>query len=365
MKKVFIALFVISFLFVYLSTDSFSKTKECPRKCGPKCCKIQEACMVDDPCNGDPACTSVLGFECVPSKLFTNLLIAVGEMNLLVKDLRKASKFARPITSEIKFLLKEITKALNFHEEACKEKGIDAVVKLNAVISKLQSKQCREVEFRSVGQTKCIPGDVIEEFLPKLQFSYEKISAHFQTDDNANLIPDLCEQVALPSVTPTPLVKITSPAFNNGENIPVQFTCDSKNVSPALRFESVPENAKSLAFIFEDIDAQGGIFVHWIAYNILPNVSILIENASRNSQAVLKGETNPTKVNFLQGLNESGETGYAGPCPIPGEEHRYFFRFYALDEVLELESGITKELLLKNIEGHIIAQTEFFGVYKR
>lgn len=175
-------------------SSSFSKTKECVKSCGPVCCKPQETCMVDDPCMGDPACTSVLGFECIPSKLFTNLLQAVGEINLLIKDLRKESKFARPIANEIKSLLKEIIGALNFHEDACKEKGINAVVKLNTAISKLQGKQCLEVEFRSRSFTKCIPGDVVEEFLPKLQFSYEKIAAYFQTDDNANLIPDICEE---------------------------------------------------------------------------------------------------------------------------------------------------------------------------
>lgn len=360
------------FLFAIISIVSNSlEAKECAKPCGTLCCTLQETCMVSDPCMGDPACTSVPGFECVFFKLATDLLQAVEETNILIRDLRKESKFARPITSEIKSLLKEIVKALNLNKDACKEKGINAVVKLNATISKLPSKQCLQVKYRSRAFTKCIPPSVVEEFLPKLQSSHEKITAYFQIDGNTNLIPDLCEgfeatnNESSSSGGLTQTMKLSSPAFKDNDFIPIQYTCDNKNISPPLKFEVVPKNTKSLAILLDDPDAPGGTFIHWIIFNIPPGVTALIEDASKDPSAILSSGSELGVSSAMQGLNSFSTIGYSGPCPPSNETHRYIFKLFALDALLNLDNGITKEQFLSSIEGHILAQAELTGLYKR
>lgn len=148
---------------------------------------------------------------------------------------------------------------------------------------------------------------------------------------------------------------IMSTAFREGEMIPQKYACDGKNVSPPLKWESIPVQTKSLALIVDDPDAPAGIWVHWVIFNIPSTAAGLQENV-------------PTKDSLpdgsVQGKNDSREIGYDGPCP-PGGTHRYFFKLYALDTMLKLSSGSTKPELLKAMEGHIVAQAQLMGRYSR
>jgi len=148
---------------------------------------------------------------------------------------------------------------------------------------------------------------------------------------------------------------ITSAAFKEGEMIPQKYACDGQNISPPLKWNSVPSNVKSLALIVDDPDAPAGIWVHWVIFNIPPAMTELSENV-------------PAKDSLpdgaLQGKNSSRDIGYEGPCP-PGGTHRYYFKLYALDTTLKLSSGITKADLLKAMEGHIVAQAQLMGRYSR
>lgn len=141
---------------------------------------------------------------------------------------------------------------------------------------------------------------------------------------------------------------ISSPAFTMNQNIPARFTCDGEDISPELIFEGVPEGTKSLALVVDDPDAPRGVWTHWTAWNIPPATSGVKENA----------------VPGTEGLNSSGGIGYEGPCP-PDREHRYVFTLYALDSLLSLPQGSTKEELLLALTPHIIEKTQLIGRYNR
>ena len=150
-------------------------------------------------------------------------------------------------------------------------------------------------------------------------------------------------------------IKLRSTAFKEGGMIPGQYTCDGKDISPPLAWESVPDDTKSIALICDDPDAPMGTWVHWMLYNLPTNINELPEKIP--PQKILE---NGAK----QGTNDFRNIGYGGPCP-PGGTHRYYFKIYALDSVLTLEAGATKTKLLKAMEGHILAKGQFMGKYKR
>jgi Raf kinase inhibitor-like YbhB/YbcL family protein len=150
-------------------------------------------------------------------------------------------------------------------------------------------------------------------------------------------------------------IKITSSAFGNGESIPVKYTCDGENISPPLKWSNVPQGTKSFAIINDDPDAPMGTWVHWVVYNIPANVTELSERIPP-SQKLSSGA--------LQGKNSWGRIGYGGPCP-PSGTHRYFFKIYALDKILDLAPGASKEEILKAIKGHILAEGQIYGKYSR
>lgn len=148
---------------------------------------------------------------------------------------------------------------------------------------------------------------------------------------------------------------IKSSAFHEGDMIPQKYSCDGADISPPVAWEGTPANAKSLALISDDPDAPMGTWVHWVIYNIPPSVKGLPENVP------------PTKTlenGAQQGTNDFRKIGYGGPCP-PRGIHRYYFKLYALDKVLEGGPGMTKAQLLKAMEGHILAQGQLMGRYKR
>ena len=134
-------------------------------------------------------------------------------------------------------------------------------------------------------------------------------------------------------------MKLSSPAFAEGELIPTKYTCDGENVSPPLEWEGVPEQAKSLALIVDDPDAPSGVFVHWLLFQIPVTESGLKEGAGgKNSKRGLHGK------------NGFGKAAYGGPCP-PSGTHRYYFRLYALDAQLTLQSGAARSELDRRCAG--------------
>lgn len=150
-------------------------------------------------------------------------------------------------------------------------------------------------------------------------------------------------------------MRISSTSFKEGEMIPSKYTCDGENISPQLSWTGAPENTKSFALISDDPDAPVGIWIHWVVYNIPASVNELTEKFPNDKK--LEDGT-------LQGITDFRKIGYGGPCP-PSGTHRYYFKLYALDILLDKDAGLTKQELLKAMEGHIIAEAQLMGKYKR
>lgn len=148
---------------------------------------------------------------------------------------------------------------------------------------------------------------------------------------------------------------ITSTAFKHMQPIPPQYTCDGADVSPPLSWSAVPPAAKSIALICDDPDAPAGTWVHWVLYDLPPSVDSLPEN-------VPKSDTIPG--GGIQGRNDFRRMGWNGPCP-PGGTHRYFFKLFALDTMLNLPAGKTKSEIEKAMKGRILAKGELVGTYTR
>lgn len=150
-------------------------------------------------------------------------------------------------------------------------------------------------------------------------------------------------------------MEITSSSFNHEGMIPAKYTCDGQNISPPLFWSAAPEKTKSFALICDDPDAPAGIWVHWVIFDISANINSLPEKVSRQEEIAGLGKS---------GKNTSGRYGYDGPCP-PGGTHRYYFKLYALDAMLNIKAGLTKEGLLKAMKGHVLAEAQLMGRYKR
>ena len=154
----------------------------------------------------------------------------------------------------------------------------------------------------------------------------------------------------------TMTIQLTSTAFTEGASIPKKYTCDAEDASPALAWSGVPQGAKSLALIMDDPDAPAGTWVHWVIYNIPTTLTGLLEGVAKTATVQGTG---------VQGKNGSGKPGYAGPCPPRGKPHRYFFKLYALDTVLNLQPLARKADLEAAMRGHILAQGQLMGTYGR
>jgi len=150
---------------------------------------------------------------------------------------------------------------------------------------------------------------------------------------------------------------LTSPAFANGGEIPSRYTCEGEDVSPPLAWSGVPAGAKSLVLIVDDPDAPDPAapkrtWVHWVLYDIPASASALPEGAK------------PLPAGTREGVNDWQRTGYGGPCPPVGR-HRYFHKLYALDLVLPDLGRPSKAKLEAQIKGHIVAQAELVGTYRK
>jgi Raf kinase inhibitor-like YbhB/YbcL family protein len=151
-------------------------------------------------------------------------------------------------------------------------------------------------------------------------------------------------------------MELRSSAFEPDATIPRKYTCDGENVSPPLHWSRVPPATKSLALIADDPDAPGGIWSHWVVYDLPPNVAALGENTPK-TESLANGSK--------QGVNDFQQVGYGGPCPPPGSAHRYFFRLYALDRVFELKPKTNRQQLLAAIQDHSVGAAELVGRYLR
>jgi Raf kinase inhibitor-like YbhB/YbcL family protein len=151
-------------------------------------------------------------------------------------------------------------------------------------------------------------------------------------------------------------VQVTSSAFKEGSSIPQTYTCDGKDVSPALEWSGAPENTKSFALICDDPDAPRGTWTHWVLFDLPPSTNKLPEGVPSDKTLANGGK---------QGVNDFGKVGYGGPCPPRGKPHRYFFKVYALDGKLALEPGTTKRQVEEAMKGHILAEGRLVGTYAR
>lgn len=144
-------------------------------------------------------------------------------------------------------------------------------------------------------------------------------------------------------------MRITSPQFKDGEEIPQEYTCEGPNINPPLNFEEIPPETKSLVLIVEDPDAPANPWVHWLVFNIPPNIT--------------KVEENSVPENGIEGLANGGTRGYEGPCPPTGS-HKYIFKLYALDAALGLSPESNREMALKAMETHILDEAWLTGHYE-
>jgi len=142
---------------------------------------------------------------------------------------------------------------------------------------------------------------------------------------------------------------ISSTAFEYDAPIPEKYTKLGKDVSPPLTISGTPKYVTSLAIIVDDPDAPLGDFVHWVAWNLDPDLKELKE-----------GSVVPE-----QGLNDFGGETYQGPYPPAGKPHHYHFKVYALKVRLNLPKKSGKKELLAAMEGSILAQGELVGTFER
>ncbi|MBC7259110.1 MAG: YbhB/YbcL family Raf kinase inhibitor-like protein [Chloroflexi bacterium] len=148
---------------------------------------------------------------------------------------------------------------------------------------------------------------------------------------------------------------LTSPAFPAGGEIPRKYTCDGENVSPPLEWGAPPQGTQSLVLIMDDPDAPAGVWDHWLLYNLPADARGLPEGIAPDAAR---------PDGSRHGANSWGRLGYGGPCP-PSGTHRYFFRLYALDTTLNLAAGANKAQVLAAMAGHVLAQGELMGTYRR
>jgi Raf kinase inhibitor-like YbhB/YbcL family protein len=148
-----------------------------------------------------------------------------------------------------------------------------------------------------------------------------------------------------------PKLQLSSPAFANGGEIPIGFTCDGASASPPLVWKHVPKKTVQLALIVDDPDANG-TFVHWVAWNIDPAAGELPEQ-------------NPPAT-IVQGSNGAGSQKYIGPCPPHGDPaHHYRFNLYALSGPPTVQAGATAAQLRAAIKRSTVARTRLVGTYRR
>ncbi len=147
-------------------------------------------------------------------------------------------------------------------------------------------------------------------------------------------------------------MELISPAFQNNSTIPTVYSCKGDDISPPLQWKNIPDKTHSFVLIMDDPDAPAGIWDHWILFNIPKTTTELSENLSALPDGAEYGK------------NSWGNRAYGGPCP-PSGEHRYIFKLYALDTLLNLSAGVDKSTLETAMKGHILATATLTGRYKK
>jgi Raf kinase inhibitor-like YbhB/YbcL family protein len=149
---------------------------------------------------------------------------------------------------------------------------------------------------------------------------------------------------------------LTSSSFEPDDFISKKYTCDGEDISPELTWEGAPEGTETYALIVDDPDAPGRVFTHWVVFNIPGSVTGFEEGMTAFEIV---------KTGASQGKNDFGQVGYGGPCPPPGKPHHYHFRLYAIGGILDIPSGVPKSTVVSVMKGHVLAETEIVGLYKR
>ena len=162
--------------------------------------------------------------------------------------------------------------------------------------------------------------------------------------------------------TPGPLdrglatITLTTPAFGQGQAIPVEYTCDGQDSSPALEWGAVPDGTESLALIMDDPDAPGGIFTHWVVYDMKADRTGILAGATEERDLTDGG---------FQGINSFNRIGYGGPCPPVGPDHTYRFFIFAIDRRLNLEAGASATEVLAALRGYVLGSGQLEATYGR
>jgi Raf kinase inhibitor-like YbhB/YbcL family protein len=164
------------------------------------------------------------------------------------------------------------------------------------------------------------------------------------------------EQETEPAGEKVMAFQITSSAFEEGGTIPTKYTCDGPDLSPPLMWSGAPERTKSFALVCDDPDAPMGTWVHWVIYNIPGDTTGLPEGVAPDRTL---------QSGARQGMTDFKRVGYGGPCPPRGPAHRYYFKLYALDSILDLDPGKSKKDLLGAMKGHILGEAQLMGRYGR
>ena len=151
-------------------------------------------------------------------------------------------------------------------------------------------------------------------------------------------------------------MRLTTSSFEPGDDIPRRFTCDGGDISPDLAWSAAPAGTRSFVLVVDDPDAPAGTWVHWVLYDLPAGTREL-------AAGVPADERLPSGAR--QGRNDFKRIGYGGPCPPAGSAHRYFFRLYALDAPLALPAGATRAQVARAMEGHVLAEAELMGRYRR
>ena len=149
---------------------------------------------------------------------------------------------------------------------------------------------------------------------------------------------------------------VTAAAFKEGTPIPPRFTCTEKDLSPALAWAGAPAGTKSFALVCDDPDAPMGTWVHWVIFNLPADSTGLPEGVPAEPKLA---------AGAVQGKNSWKKIGYGGPCPPPGKPHRYFFKLYALDGMLPLDSNAGSRNVEDAMQGHVLAEGHVMGTYQR
>jgi Raf kinase inhibitor-like YbhB/YbcL family protein len=151
-------------------------------------------------------------------------------------------------------------------------------------------------------------------------------------------------------------LELKTTAFHAGGTIPTPYTCSGANISPALSWSQPPPGTQSFALIVDDPDAPGGTWIHWVVYDLPGSARQLPEQVPAGDAIAGGGK---------QGANDFPQNGYGGPCPPPGQPHRYSFRLYALDTILNLHAPARRKDVDAAMKGHILAQAELMGTFGR